>query len=200
MTCHVSKIGYDLASAVDIVVPAKGKAIVKTDLAIAIPENTYARIAPRSGLAVKHFIDVGAGVVDYDYRGNVGVVLFNHSDTDFTVQQSDRIAQLILEKISMVPVEEVSELPSTERGAGGFGSTGTETLKMEVTDAHSSSSSSPKRIKLGGMFLFYVPVLIFANCMFVCMFHFNYHIKCSVRLSLYHLNCHLKHTLAVLYY
>ncbi len=64
-------------------IPARGKGIAKTDLAIAIPSGTYARVAPRSGLAVKNFIDVGAGVVDEDYRGNVGVVLFNHSDVDF---------------------------------------------------------------------------------------------------------------------
>ena len=57
--------------------------------------------APRSGLALKHGIDVGAGVVDYDYRGNVGVILFNFSDTDFEVKRGDRIAQLIIEKISM---------------------------------------------------------------------------------------------------
>lgn len=138
-----SSTGYDLASAVDTVVPARGKAIVKTDLAIAIPENTYARIAPRSGLAVKHFIDVGAGVVDYDYRGNVGVVLFNHSDVDFPVRQNDRIAQLILEKIAMVPVEEVTELPSTARGDGGFGSTGLETVTSDA------DSGDVKRIKLG---------------------------------------------------
>lgn len=75
--------GYDLSSAYDDVVPAHGKAIIKTDLSIAIPHGTYARIAPRSGLAVKHFIDTGAGVVDEDYRGPVGVVLFNHSDADF---------------------------------------------------------------------------------------------------------------------
>ena len=137
-------IGYDLASAVDIIVPAKGKAIVKTDLAIAIPENTYARIAPRSGLAVKHFIDVGAGVVDYDYRGNVGVVLFNHSENDFTVHQSDRIAQLILEQIAMVPVEEVTELPDSERGAGGFGSTGI----SQNGEAHINGNTS-KRPKIG---------------------------------------------------
>jgi dUTP pyrophosphatase len=73
---------------------------------------------------VKHFIDVGAGVVDYDYRGNVGVVLFNHSDADFSVSRGDRIAQLILERIAMADIEEVEELPSTERGEGGFGSTG----------------------------------------------------------------------------
>lgn len=75
--------GYDLCSAVDVTIPAKGKAVVPTDLAIAVPEGTYGRVAPRSGLAVKHFIDTGAGVIDADYRGNVGVVLFNHSDVDF---------------------------------------------------------------------------------------------------------------------
>ena len=63
--------------------PARGKALVKTDISIAIPPGTYARVAPRSGLAVKHFIDTGAGVVDEDYRGPVGVVLFNHSEQDF---------------------------------------------------------------------------------------------------------------------
>ena len=81
-------------------------------------------LAPRSGLAVKNFIDVGAGVVDYDYRGNVGVVLFNHADEDFTVHKGDRVAQLILERISMAAAEEVQELSDTVRGAGGFGSTG----------------------------------------------------------------------------
>ena len=65
-------LGYDLCSAYDTIVPARGKCLVKTDLSIAIPLNTYARIAPRSGLAVKNFIDTGAGVVDYDYRGPVG--------------------------------------------------------------------------------------------------------------------------------
>ncbi len=64
-------------------IPARGKGVVKTDLSIACPPGTYARVAPRSGLAVKNFIDTGAGVVDEDYRGNVGVVLFNHSDVDF---------------------------------------------------------------------------------------------------------------------
>eukprot|EP01032_Pedospumella_encystans_P024329 gene24329-27522_t len=122
----IDAAGFDLSSAVDIVVPKKGKAIVKTDIAIAIPVDTYARVAPRSGLAVKNFIDVGAGVVDYDYRGNVGVVLFNHADEDFTVNKGDRVAQLILERISMAAAQEVQELSETARGAGGFGSTGVE--------------------------------------------------------------------------
>ena len=75
-------------------------------------------------------IDCGAGVVDADYRGNVGVVLFNFGPTDFEVSVGDRIAQLILEQISMVPAVQVTELTETERGAGGFGSTGvSKTLK-----------------------------------------------------------------------
>ena len=72
-----------LRSSEDCTVPARGRAVVSTGLSIAIPAGTYARVAPRSGLAVKHFIDTGAGVVDEDYRGTVGVVLFNHADTDF---------------------------------------------------------------------------------------------------------------------
>ena len=77
-----------------------------------------------SGLAVKRMIDCGAGVVDADYRGNVGVVLFNFGSEDFVVEIGDRIAQLILEQISMVPAVKVEELTETERGVGGFGSTG----------------------------------------------------------------------------
>ncbi|KAL5708946.1 dUTP diphosphatase [Ranunculus cassubicifolius] len=116
--------GYDLSSASEAKVPARGKALIPTDLSIAIPEGTYARIAPRSGLAWKHSIDVGAGVIDADYRGPVGVILFNHSDVDFEIKQGDRIAQLIIEKIMTPEVFEVEDLEETVRGAGGFGSTG----------------------------------------------------------------------------
>jgi len=116
--------GYDLASAEDTVVPAQGKALVKTDLSIKVPSGTYGRVAPRSGLAWKNFIDTGAGVIDEDYRGNVGVVLFNHAKEDFIVKKGDRIAQLVLERIATPPVEEVENLDNTDRGAGGFGSTG----------------------------------------------------------------------------
>ncbi|GLT58045.1 hypothetical protein SLA2020_309710 [Shorea laevis] len=116
--------GYDLSSATDTKVPARGKALVPTDLSISIPEGTYARVAPRSGLAWKHSIDVGAGVIDADYRGPVGVILFNHSDADFEVKTGDRIAQLIIERITTPDVVEVEDLDSTVRGAGGFGSTG----------------------------------------------------------------------------
>ncbi|KAJ6739563.1 DEOXYURIDINE 5'-TRIPHOSPHATE NUCLEOTIDOHYDROLASE [Salix koriyanagi] len=116
--------GYDLSSASVAKVPARGKALIPTDLSIAIPEGTYARVAPRSGLTWKHSIDVGAGVIDADYRGPVGVILFNHSDVDFEIKVGDRIAQLIVEKIVTPDVMEVEDLDATVRGAGGFGSTG----------------------------------------------------------------------------
>ena len=83
------------------------------------------RVAPRSGLASKHFIDTGAGVIDADYRGNIKVLLFNHSDTDFTVNEGDRIAQLIIEKIASIPITKTDTLDETDRGDSGFGSTGT---------------------------------------------------------------------------
>jgi dUTP pyrophosphatase len=112
-------------SAYDCVVPARGKLVVKTDLQIELPEGCYGRVAPRSGLAAKNFIDVGAGVIDEDYRGNVGVVLFNHADVEFAIAKGDRIAQLICERIFYPTLEEVQSLSETQRGAGGFGSTGT---------------------------------------------------------------------------
>jgi len=115
--------GYDISSAQDVVIKARGKGLVMTDIVIAVPEGYYGRIAPRSGLAWKNHIDVGAGVIDSDYRGNVGVVLFNHAEVDFKVTQGDRIAQLLLEKIITPEVKEVLEIDTTERGAGGFGST-----------------------------------------------------------------------------
>lgn len=116
--------GYDLFSSIDTTVPSHGKSCIDTGISIAIPPGHYGRIAPRSGLAAKSFIDVGAGVIDEDYRGSLMVLLFNHSDIDFKVTKGDRIAQLILEKISTPEITEVSELDSTIRGTGGFGSTG----------------------------------------------------------------------------
>ncbi|XP_013789722.1 deoxyuridine 5'-triphosphate nucleotidohydrolase, mitochondrial-like [Limulus polyphemus] len=116
--------GYDLYSAYEYVIPPAGKAVVMTDIQIAVPEGCYGRIAPRSGLAAKHFIDVGAGVIDYDYRGNVGVVLFNFGEKEFKVNKGDRIAQLICEKIIYPDLKELQTLDDTVRGDGGFGSSG----------------------------------------------------------------------------
>nr|KAF6391825.1 deoxyuridine triphosphatase [Pipistrellus kuhlii] len=116
--------GYDLYSAYDYTIPPMEKTLVKTDIQIALPSGCYGRVAPRSGLAAKHFIDVGAGVIDEDYRGNLGVVLFNFGKEKFEVKKGDRIAQLICERIFYPEIEEVQVLDDTERGSGGFGSTG----------------------------------------------------------------------------
>ncbi|XP_042223584.1 deoxyuridine 5'-triphosphate nucleotidohydrolase-like [Homarus americanus] len=115
---------FPFFSAYDIVIAGQGKALIKTDIQVELPEDCYGRVAPRSGLSWKNHIDVGAGVIDRDYRGNVGVVLFNHAKTDFEVKKGDRVAQLICEKIVYPDIEEVEEFVDTERGADGFGSTG----------------------------------------------------------------------------
>ena len=116
--------GYDLFASEKTFVPGNGKAAIKTALSIHVPGGTYGRIAPRSGLAAKKFIDTGAGVIDEDYRGEVFVLLFNHSPEDFPVEIGDRIAQLIIERIAPTEIIETDDLDATERGADGFGSTG----------------------------------------------------------------------------
>ena len=115
--------GYDLATAPTAVCPAHGKVLVKTGLSLAMPSGCYGRIAPRLGLALKKFIDVGAGVVDTDYRGELGIVLFNFSDTDFQINMGDKVAQLIFEKIKTPVFKEVDILEGTNHGNKGFGST-----------------------------------------------------------------------------
>ncbi|KAF2859062.1 dUTP diphosphatase [Piedraia hortae CBS 480.64] len=116
--------GYDLYASRSISIPARGRVLVDTDISIAVPLGTYGRVAPRSGLASKHGIDTGAGVIDADYRGPVKVLLFNLSEEDFRVEVGDRVAQLILEKIETPEVAVVEMLQTTVRGEGGFGSTG----------------------------------------------------------------------------
>ena len=118
-------VGYDLYSTDEVVIPPTHRALIGTGVAIVLPPGVYGRVAPRSGLAVKNGIQVGAGVVDPDYTGEVKVVLFNHGDKDFEVKRGERIAQLVLERCETPDVEEIGLLEETERGAGGFGSTGT---------------------------------------------------------------------------
>ncbi|KAF8562883.1 hypothetical protein P879_10248 [Paragonimus westermani] len=116
--------GYDLYAAHEAVLPPKERGFVKTDIQIALPDGCYGRVAPRSGLALKHGIDVGAGVIDQDYRGNVGVVLFNFGNEEFKINKGDRIAQLICERIFLPELVECESLSITARGANGYGSTG----------------------------------------------------------------------------
>ncbi len=118
-------VGYDLYSSEDAMVPSQaGRAIVRTGITVVLPPGVYGRVAPRSGLAAKHCINVGAGVIDPDYTGEIKVILFNHGLKDFEIKKGDRIAQLILERCETPPIEEISIVEDTERGSGGFGSTG----------------------------------------------------------------------------
>lgn len=115
--------GYDLYAATDMTIQKGDRVVVPTDIMVAVPPGTYGRIAPRSGLTIKHFIDVGAGVVDADYRGPLGIVLTNNNCRPFRVKLHDRIAQFICEKIVYPELVEVDCLDTTDRGDGGFGST-----------------------------------------------------------------------------
>lgn len=117
-------VGYDLKSVEDVIIPSRGRKLVNTGIKIQVPSGTYGRIAPRSGLANKNGIDIGAGVIDPDYQGEVKVVMFNHDDKDFKVSIGDRIAQLIFEKVSTPFIQVVDGFTQeTSRGSGGFGST-----------------------------------------------------------------------------
>lgn len=100
--------------------------LIKTDLAIALPVGYEAQVRPRSGLALKHGITVlnTPGTIDADYRGNIGVILVNLSSEPFTINNGERIAQLVISKHERVEWNEVEELSETDRGSGGFGSTG----------------------------------------------------------------------------
>ena len=115
--------GYDLYACESNSVPPGGWALVDTGIAVAVPRGTYGRVAPRSSLAVRG-VQVGAGVVDADYRGTVKVLLFNHGSTAMEVRDGDRIAQLVLERVRTPEVTVVDSLDGTDRGSGGFGSTG----------------------------------------------------------------------------
>jgi len=123
-----SSAGMDLAAAVsDPVVLAPGKrALIPTGFAIALPEGYEGQVRPRSGLAVNHGVTVlnAPGTIDADYRGEVKVPLINHGEEPFTVTRGMRIAQLVIAPVSAVELRETDALPETDRGSGGFGSTG----------------------------------------------------------------------------
>ena len=120
--------GVDLSAFLDkeVVIKPNSSELIPTGLQVAIPEEFEIQIRPRSGLAAKESIGVlnSPGTIDSDYRGELKIILFNHSDKDFIINNGDRIAQMVLVPILKMEFEEVDSLPETIRGQGGFGSTG----------------------------------------------------------------------------
>jgi dUTP pyrophosphatase len=116
--------GLDICSIEDLVIGPRERAIARTGLAMAIPHGFYGRVAPRSGLAAKQGLDVLAGVIDSDYRGELCCVLYNTSDIAIALSAGSKICQLIIEKIITPKATWANDLDETARGAGGFGSTG----------------------------------------------------------------------------
>ena len=120
--------GLDLMAFINspIKIPPNTLELIPTGLSIAIPEDLEIQIRPRSGLAAKSSIGVlnAPGTIDSDYRGELKVILFNHGNKDFIVNNNDRVAQMVLTPVIKMELEEVDQLPVTIRGSGGFGSTG----------------------------------------------------------------------------
>jgi len=123
-----SSAGMDLRANMDAPLTLRPleRAVIKTGLFIALPQGYEAQVRPRSGLAAKHGISVlnSPGTIDADYRGEIGVILVNLSNEDFTVNDGDRIAQMVIAAYAHTKWDEVNVLDETERGKGGFGSTG----------------------------------------------------------------------------
>ena len=117
-------IGLDLYSPTSVLVPAHNKVLINMGIAFQIPMGYYGWIAPRSGLALHHHIHVGAGVVDPDYTCPIQVLLLNFGHQNHDIEVNNHIAQLILERVAYPILYEVPQIPPTEHGAQGFGSTG----------------------------------------------------------------------------
>ena len=116
--------GLDICSIEDLEIGPRQRIAARTGLAVAIPPGFYGRVAPRSGLAAKNGLDVLAGVIDSDYRGEVQCLLYNTSDEKIILPAGNKICQLIVEQIIMPEAVWATDLEETVRGAGGFGSTG----------------------------------------------------------------------------
>ena len=123
---HASDAGMDVRSVEDLTIPAGRRALVHTGLVMELPLGYEAQVRPRSGLALKHGITVlnTPGTIDAGYRGEVGVILANFGDADFAVKKGDKIAQIVIAPVTQPEIVEVADVNATDRGAGGFGSTG----------------------------------------------------------------------------
>ena len=122
---HKGDAGLDAYSNDDIIIKAGERRLVSTGIAIALDEGYVALVWDKSGLAVKRGIKTMAGVIDAGYRGEVKIVMLNTSNEDFKIEKHDKIAQILIQRIEHAEIEEVKTLDDTQRGEGGFGSTGT---------------------------------------------------------------------------
>lgn len=116
-------VAADLFSAVDILIPARNRALVSTGIALELPDGYRASIRSRSGLSLKHGIETGAGLIDQGYRREIGVLLYNHSEVDYQVSRGDRIAQICIERFTHPCFVEAAEITTTARSEG-WGSSG----------------------------------------------------------------------------
>ena len=120
--------GMDLVAFIKnpLIIKPQTSSLVPTGLSVAFSENYEIQVRPRSGLAAKNNISIlnTPGTIDSDYRGEIKVIIYNHSNNDFIINNGDRIAQMIFSKVIKMELEETNDLPSTIRGEGGFGSTG----------------------------------------------------------------------------
>ena len=123
---HPGDAGMDIRSVEDLTIPPGGRALVRTGLVMQLPPDAEAQVRPRSGLALKHGVTVlnAPGTIDAGYRGEVGVILANFGDAPFAVEKGMKVAQIVVARVEQAEIEEVRETDDTERGAGGFGSTG----------------------------------------------------------------------------
>lgn len=123
-----SSSGLDLRAhlSAPVTLPPMGRALIPTGIRVSVPDGFEAQVRPRSGLAIEHGVTVlnTPGTIDADYRGEVKVILVNLGSEPFTVRPGDRVAQMVFQKVMRASFREVEELPRTERGSGGFGSTG----------------------------------------------------------------------------
>ena len=123
---HPSDAGMDLRSVADVTIPRFGRALVPTGLVVLLPPGYEIQVRPRSGLALKKGVTVlnSPGTIDAGYRGEIGVILANFGEEAFEVKKGDKVAQLVLAPVTQAAVEETDVVDATDRGAGGFGSTG----------------------------------------------------------------------------
>ncbi len=121
---HPTDAGFDLYVSGKVTIPANGRALIPTDIAMAIPDGYYGMVVGRSGNTIKRGLVGMTGIVDAGYRNGIGIMAFNMTDTDIIIEQGERAGQIVLTPILQCDLEDTDQLTETDRGTGGYGSTG----------------------------------------------------------------------------